>query len=207
MRDVLTSEHCFYGAIVEGIKILVGSIKLSQATQFSPEWWISYNKWAVVNGIDTQHYDNDIVVIRLLEEVRGETNARIAMLSYSFLPLRGTNVEIVGWGILNNRNMSDVLQIAATEILANDACGDRVTALDGDRVTFDSRYICTYTEPCILLQFGDSGGPLIHNNEVVGINIGTCPVLDVVIHPAKVNIHLATRYYKRFIQDIVYEYL
>lgn len=59
----------------------------------------------------------------------------------------------------------------------------------------------------IILYFfffqGDSGSPLLVNNEVVGINESVCPWPKVSRNSPSQNLHVAVSYYQGFIESAI----
>jgi V8-like Glu-specific endopeptidase len=65
-NDVLTSEHCMEGHHLTGIRVIVGSSYLNHGSVYYPEWWITYDQWAVYNGRTIEHEVNDIAILNVI---------------------------------------------------------------------------------------------------------------------------------------------
>jgi secreted trypsin-like serine protease len=64
-KDVLTAEHCLEHKEPEDVVVLVGTIDLSRGTKCYVKWWITYNQWALLDGINIEFQKNDLAIIRV----------------------------------------------------------------------------------------------------------------------------------------------
>ncbi|XP_011495561.1 PREDICTED: trypsin iota-like [Ceratosolen solmsi marchali] len=200
-QDVLTAEHCFANLELNVTEIIVGSSDLNEGIKYYPLWWITYNEWILQKNMHRQFKENDIAVIRLNTKVL-ET-IRLAILStLSTYDLYGLKVETAGWGKSNNDRSPRIMETVALRVLRIPECEHKIEKLRGQRIHIPTRVLCTVGEPYALLNHGDSGGPLLYNDTVIGINMSTCPKLRQQIHRGQVNLHVYINYYRDYIIDV-----
>ncbi|POM72325.1 Hypothetical protein PHPALM_10973 [Phytophthora palmivora] len=74
----------------------------------------------------------------------------------------------LGWGLVNNETYSDILQTVDVEIITNTKCAKLYA--DADEIsTVDDSVICAGTGNGKDTCNGDSGGPLLVNDVLVGV--------------------------------------
>jgi secreted trypsin-like serine protease len=64
-RDVMTASHCIEDEQRSSIKILIGHVDLREATEYFPQWWITFDEWAEEHEIESEYEVNDISIIRV----------------------------------------------------------------------------------------------------------------------------------------------
>jgi secreted trypsin-like serine protease len=64
-KDILTSAHCLQVRRKYGIVILVGSSHIQRTTRFYPEWWITFDQWAIQNSYERKYTNNDMAIIHV----------------------------------------------------------------------------------------------------------------------------------------------
>ncbi|XP_011493778.1 PREDICTED: uncharacterized protein LOC105369066 [Ceratosolen solmsi marchali] len=102
----------------------------------------------------------------------------------------GGNATIAGWGLSNNNTVSQILQTATTIILTKNDCETRISNIMEETASLDDIYMCSIADPYVLLNYGDSGGPVIYNGNIIAINKGTCPLRKNTVNTLEVNVHL-----------------
>jgi hypothetical protein len=65
-NDVLTSEHCLRNERLTRMYVMVGSSYLDSGTIYYPEWWQSYDQWAVFNNLEIVDDVNDIAFLNVI---------------------------------------------------------------------------------------------------------------------------------------------
>ncbi|XP_011495203.1 PREDICTED: uncharacterized protein LOC105360105 isoform X2 [Ceratosolen solmsi marchali] len=181
----------------------VGGYILDNGIRYYPIWWISYNQWmANTNQVHTDLF-NDILI------------ARIFGLPFTFdIPIsldyiHPDNVEessifnVVGCGRLEDERLPTILRTASLPILSNVMCINKLSNVVGAYIYLDNKYLCTYNNPYTLLHDGDSGGPLLHNGNIVGVSIAVCPNIQNINNSDQVNIHLSFYHYYSFINSLI----
>ncbi|XP_068958044.1 neutrophil elastase [Petaurus breviceps papuanus] len=154
-RFVMTAAHCLSGISPQRVQVVLGAHNLRRQERTQQRLRIQR---VFENGFNPQTLRNDIVILQL--EGAASTNANVQVAR---LPQQGQNVRVgsqclaMGWGRLgNNRNSPAQLQeLNVTTVTA----------------------LCPTTNLCTLVPrrragicFGDSGGPLICNGIVYGID-------------------------------------
>ncbi|XP_011500639.1 PREDICTED: trypsin theta-like [Ceratosolen solmsi marchali] len=176
-KDVLTSEHCLTSEYLARIHVLVGSSYLNRTVRHYPLWWTTYDQWAVYSFRDLEFPTNDIGILNLLEHVPDSLQpAHIAICTIT--SLYGAEVQVSGWGYIRNRESPNILQTATVTATKKEICELRASRIAGQNLVMDERTICSISNPYVLLTNGDSGGPLLHMNLIVGVNHGVSPLLS-----------------------------
>ncbi|XP_011500585.1 PREDICTED: chymotrypsin-1-like [Ceratosolen solmsi marchali] len=201
-KNILTAEHCLTNEVVNGLIIIVGSNDLESPSRYYPAWWISFNQWSKLPSSRTTIYSNDIAVINLSTIIRDRIPYGI--LSFlSYRELRNKDVVTVGWGEINNGSFPRLLHAVNLKVLTKTDCALRARALSGENFKINENLICTVGDPFALLMRGDSGGPLLYKNKIVGINTGTGPLPQQSFHPDKINVHCNLKHYNDFLLNII----
>ncbi|OWZ14560.1 hypothetical protein PHMEG_00011942 [Phytophthora megakarya] len=113
----------------------------------------------------------------------------------------GTIATALGWGLINNETFSDTLQTVDIEIITDAECIKRYVAVYEDTANnsiVDEWTMCAGTGNGKDSCSGDSGGPLLVNDVLVGI-VSTGPK-DCGILPAK---YTRVSRYLSFINDVI----
>ncbi|XP_026196356.1 complement factor D [Anabas testudineus] len=171
---VMTAAHCLPTG-PNGRKVVLGVHSLSEPEETKQTFDILelYNH----PQFSTTNYDNDIALIKLDRPF----NASEAVRAVEFLRTGGTNpdtgaeVETAGWGSTDNLgSRPDKLKEVVVEVMSSARC----KRSDYFGRKFTSNMICAHKvcpDPCnqpVKKEDscdGDSGGPLLFNNVVVGI--------------------------------------
>ncbi|XP_049644197.1 neutrophil elastase-like [Suncus etruscus] len=152
---VMSAAHCTNGMNIQGIQVVLGAHDLSQR---EPTRQVFRVQRIFENGYDPTTLQNDIVIIQLNGSAALNSNVGLAQLpAQNQGPRNGTRCLAMGWGRLGtNRPTPSVLQ-----------------ELDVNVVTSG----CRRTNVCTLVPrrragicFGDSGGPLLCNGVIQGID-------------------------------------
>ncbi|XP_011495230.1 PREDICTED: trypsin beta-like [Ceratosolen solmsi marchali] len=204
-RHVLTAAHCTEYKPKNEVQIIIGSIHLLQGTIYYPSWWITFNQWSEHRRKHLQFRVNDIAVTKLTSDVP-DTIIPATISALSNDDLYGHEVVVIGWGISNNHVASMTLQTVNLRVLSINDCKSKLRRLTGERIGFQGRNLCTAADPYALIQHGDSGGPLLYANTIVGVNKATIPFPDQPFHPEKLNVHTGIDFYRQFILYVINDY-
>ncbi|XP_011498310.1 PREDICTED: chymotrypsin-2-like [Ceratosolen solmsi marchali] len=199
---ILTCEHCFEEIESQPFRILAGSNSLIDATAFFPLFWISFDQWAVNEGEEIVYPENDIAMIKLIVAVPDECPTVTLATFSENEDLYGLWTVTAGWGQIKNDILPIILHKAIVKIITNENCENIIKALAGEECPVpEELYICTKNLPYTHLGEGDSGGPLLYENNLVGINKALCPDIDFSTY--QVNAHLSIHYYRTFIASTI----
>ncbi|XP_043836096.1 neutrophil elastase [Dromiciops gliroides] len=152
---VMTAAHCLSGMNPQRVQVVLGAHNLKRREPTQQRFQIQR---VFENGFNPQTLQNDIVILQLNR--RATINANVQVVQ---LPQQGQNLEAgtqclaMGWGQLgNNRNPPSKLQeLNVTTVTSRCPSHNLCTLVPRRRAG-----IC----------FGDSGGPLICNGVVYGID-------------------------------------
>ncbi|TDH71418.1 hypothetical protein CCR75_007917 [Bremia lactucae] len=109
---------------------------------------------------------HDVAVLKLETPSKLQPASLPTIDEYNYKP--GIIATVLGWGLINNDTVANDLQAVDIAVLSNKKCA-QLFANAKDRTTVDASVICAGTghgkDACV----GDSGGPLMINDVVVGI--------------------------------------
>jgi hypothetical protein len=67
--------------------------------------------------------------------------------------LYGVDVTLAGWGLSNNNSVAINLQVASTTTITKKDCENRLEAIMAVTISLDDIYICSISDPYILLNY------------------------------------------------------
>lgn len=164
-RWVLTAAHCTIWRGTVNTFVVVGSISLSSGG-------ISYNSSLIINHPDYDSFaiSSDVSVIKTVESMIFSSTVQSIRMASGYA--EGGLASIAsGWGQIKvDGYISEQLQFLQLDTLSWDACRvhHNSTGNHNDQFIFNST-LCTFTKEDEGICFGDSGGGLTYNNEVIGI--------------------------------------
>ncbi|CAM4727377.1 hypothetical protein PO909_019202 [Leuciscus waleckii] len=161
---IMSAAHCFQNGRASGVKAVLGAHSLSDAEDTKQTYdttVYSHPDFSISN------YDNDIALLKLEKPI----TESYAVKSVKFQREEGADpklsdvVETAGWGSLNNLGgRPDKLQELSITVMSRRDCGR------GDYYgsKFTSNMLCAAERRKDTCD-GDSGGPLLYKDVVVGI--------------------------------------
>lgn len=155
---VLTAAHCVYSGnqVISPslLSVLAGTVNLNQGG-------VRRNVRRIIPHERYGNFRNDVAVLELEQAFQLSSSIATIALRRSTVP-GGSTVIISGWGRLSNGGpLPSVLQYNRATALASRAC-----ALE---TGFSTGLICIKSPVNNGACNGDSGGPAVYNNEVVGV--------------------------------------
>ncbi|KAJ8687932.1 hypothetical protein QAD02_023727 [Eretmocerus hayati] len=207
-RHVLTVAHCFTEDQEKSlIKVSVRSMNLQKYDQFSIHEIITYTDWAAQHNRVLENDDNDIAILTLDRRVE-ELHVRPATISrLKNEDLEGKKVTIVSWAVSESVLVPKVIEFGSAYVLSASTCVKEVKSRTETEFLMDNTRLCTSARPYLIMTCGDSGGPMLLKDMIVGINKGICPSdhvdSEVIPKAHKVNIHMSVYYYRDFIHDVI----
>lgn len=166
---VLTAAHCVESSYVKkNLAVRVGSTYSNSGGELiKPDKIIVHPGW---NFQKTGQYDNDIALIKLASPVTIRTAHTIPLPSASLNILSGSDISVTGWGATDERNgtLPTVLQEVTVPYVQQEVCEKLYSHLTSK---ISKNMLCAgfvgigKKDSC----GGDSGGPAVYNNQVVGI--------------------------------------
>ncbi|XP_011495229.1 PREDICTED: chymotrypsin-2-like isoform X2 [Ceratosolen solmsi marchali] len=201
-KTVLTSAHCLATMKLDETVIVVGSTDLRRGRNFYPSFWLSYDRWISLKNKESQYSLNDIAIIKLATEVPGYIHP-VLLSTKPSIELYGLRVVTAGWGENRNGDINNFLEAVIVNVIPHRECENKIFRATGERISIGKNLLCTVANPYALLCRGDSGGPLLDNGKLIGINKGVCLYPEFRFHPDKINIHMSINHYKDFIVDVI----
>ncbi|XP_062140345.1 brachyurin [Drosophila sulfurigaster albostrigata] len=164
---VLTAGHCAYGR--DSLYLVFGTIELNDE---SAQSMTSTKLYVHPNYNDKMN--NDVALVQLPQPLTFTNNIQPITLVSSTQSVNtyvGTEATIAGFGLVDDEYLdySQVLQYAQVQVIANDKC----SAVFGTSVVLSST-MCAQGNAGSNMSTcsGDSGGPLIINNNGAWLQIG-----------------------------------
>ncbi|XP_011495116.1 PREDICTED: brachyurin-like [Ceratosolen solmsi marchali] len=198
-KFILTADHCFLNLPESGFQIHLGSINIYNGTTHFAQWWITYTQWTISKNKNRRYRDNDIAILKLIIDATQITPAVVSSVPHKNVV--GADAEIAGWGRRNNGEMAIIMETVKLKIISNKECSELGTMLQQKRFFVTHAEICSIAHPFAHLESGDSGGPLLIGDVIIGVNIGKCPDLNGTFNAEKANIHASVYFYRHFIVD------
>ncbi|KAJ8673041.1 hypothetical protein QAD02_004302 [Eretmocerus hayati] len=205
-RHVITAEHCLSDIkYLRSYRILMGSSDLQACKKYLIKSWITYDQWAESKRYHIEFARNDIAVVTLSEKVNDAPVKPATISIKKNEHLFGLSFQTAGWSESHGGQVGRFMQVANLNILNARKCIEIFKRLTGLIPSIFTAYLCTRTEPSIILSCGDSGGPVFYkdyfnNYKIVGINSGLCAEN---MAPDPLNIHVSIEYYRNFINDVM----
>ncbi|XP_011495546.1 PREDICTED: uncharacterized protein LOC105360353 [Ceratosolen solmsi marchali] len=174
---------------------------MTNAMRFYPIWWLSFEQWMSQLGRTNTRILNDILLIKIFGLTYDILPSTIAGFSTN-RNINGYQVQLVGCGLTNANRMPSILHTAVVNIVNIHRCLQIIADLSGEIYPVLEQIICSKGNPYTFLEYGDSGGPLFYQGNLMAINIAVCPKMDGGFHPDKLNIHISIEPYREFIHSI-----
>ncbi|XP_045501904.1 chymotrypsin-2-like [Colias croceus] len=160
---VLTAAHCTKDLQAEDITVLAGTNTISSGgSRYEVDQIVRHEKF------NRSSLANDIALLKTKNEFEfGPKIAPIALASKE-TPV-GTETTAVGWGVIRNRNeLPDDLQMLTMYTVSLDECKEAYKKWQY-KYPLSEDQICAQLRPGATTCSGDSGGPLIADDEIIGI--------------------------------------
>ncbi|XP_011493831.1 PREDICTED: chymotrypsin-1-like [Ceratosolen solmsi marchali] len=202
---ILTAEHCFDEIANVGFKVLVGSHNLYNSITYYPFWYITYDQWFNILSRPAPLRENDVALVKLMYNAPVQvTPSRLSSI-YSDNYLYGLSTQLAGWGETNNGRPSNLLLKGNVTVLSHEQCTHYISSMCGYYSSLPIVYLCTKSEPSVIVGRGDSGGPLLYQEQIIGITKGKAPSSYEAILPEfeKINVHISINFYRSFINEIL----
>ncbi|XP_073952290.1 chymotrypsin-1-like [Choristoneura fumiferana] len=158
-RHVVTAAHCVQGTEPQYIKIVVGTTNLDEGgKQYDVE------AIKIYNDFNFSERANDIAMLKI-SEAFNLNDIEIIKLDENYLNENDT-VILTGFGAVQvNGESSRLMHILDLTVFSQEICR---YAMRNSRAVLDNMF-CTFTRMGEGTCHGDSGGPLIKDNKLVGL--------------------------------------
>ncbi|CEG41779.1 serine protease trypsin-like protein [Plasmopara halstedii] len=165
---ILTAGHCMEIAMHDIYVSLGSKFSSGGGTQMSEMKRVvaAYRHPLYVLQPDIETVTHDVAVLKL-ESPSNLQPARLAASDGSDNK-PGQMATVLGWGRMDNETFADILQSADVEVITNDECTKQYTNAADDTIV-DESVLCAGHGKNVDSCYGDSGGPLIVDDAIVGI--------------------------------------
>ncbi|XP_011498390.1 PREDICTED: trypsin alpha-like [Ceratosolen solmsi marchali] len=206
-QHVITAAHCM-DVFSQSVSLVVyGSVDVRHGRRLPVAWWISYMQWSTSIGLDippSAYIYSDISVIKLTSEVDRRINpSNLSPMAQN--RLMGHTFVMAGCGEANHGMFPTNIERAEVTSISNRECEQRATEIQGWFVAISDSNFCSVADPFVLTSPGDSGGPLLHRNFIVAVNIGPYPDLHSNYHARQANYHVGIDHYRHYISVMLQE--
>ncbi|XP_011494529.1 PREDICTED: uncharacterized protein LOC105359601 [Ceratosolen solmsi marchali] len=106
---------------------------------------------------------------------------------------------MVGCGRSRINNVSPSLKVGIVKLMSRQECSSHLSDLLRRRYSISIGLMCSRNNPYVVMEPGDSGGPLFFQGSLIGLNVGLYPRPNEANTENKVNAHIATNKYSVFI--------
>ncbi|XP_018324135.1 trypsin 3A1-like [Agrilus planipennis] len=169
---ILTAGHCLVDANVINVTVLAGAERtFGDGVLIQAEELFIHPQYSEPPNTTDGGPDYDVGLIKLLQNLTfSDTIRSIRLINENQQIAPGTNATLVGWGLQSenvNDTYTDVLQAVSVPVIAQDRCRSMLN-LTEEYLT--ERMLCAgYDEGGKDSCSGDSGGPMVANNTLIGI--------------------------------------
>ncbi|XP_037943231.1 trypsin beta-like, partial [Teleopsis dalmanni] len=150
---VLTAAHCVSDSTVSQIQVRGGTTNLNSGGVVRSVTRIVRSKL-----YNTNNYNMDIAMLHLTSALTGTNITPIALGTTALAD--NVVVKVWGWGIDNSGSQSKVLRVVDIKTTSRSSCSRYYSLTSSNFCAFTSGKDACY---------GDSGGPLTHNNKLYGL--------------------------------------
>ncbi|XP_011504762.1 PREDICTED: chymotrypsin-2-like [Ceratosolen solmsi marchali] len=194
-QHILTAAHCLIHDYVNRVTVHVGAVNATEigSTYTIKQFIVHPDFTGVSAGNNGLHNDISVVIINGI--IQMNTLQQLINLPTRRITI-GENVTLCGWGLTSYPSEILPYKIQHTEVKIM----DRYECTLYYEFYLAADQMCTYREnvgACI----GDSGGPVVRNNEIVGIISFSKPCATMAP-----DIHTDVFIHKSFILDIFTSY-
>ncbi|XP_055618629.1 mite allergen Der f 3-like isoform X3 [Toxorhynchites rutilus septentrionalis] len=162
-RFLLTAAHCFKEGAPKAVLLGTNDATDSGADRYEIARVLRHDRYS------RETRQNDIALIELKTPIRMNSHIQPVCLHTDLIDLpTTTNMTVMGWGIDNTDESSNLLLKGAVNPILRSACQSRFDAAE-TKITLTANQMCalggkdasdTATDTCS----GDSGGPLVVNH-------------------------------------------
>ncbi|KAH8246979.1 hypothetical protein KR032_006103, partial [Drosophila birchii] len=194
-RHLITAAHCFENMDQADFHVVAG-----MTPEFRSHNRSEYKKNGMVEvrlhpNFNKTEFIGDIAVIKTQYPLRGPTIGYAKLCGFPLYD--GDKIKVAGWGttgMSRSPGERNYLQTMEIYIVGHDKCEKKLGRKMPPNV------LCAGRSNHRTLCNGDSGGPLLWQDEVCGIGTWTWKCGD---NEQKPNVFMSIRYYAKFIKDTI----
>ncbi|KAM8704780.1 hypothetical protein ACLKA7_009266 [Drosophila subpalustris] len=191
-RWILTAGHCVSGWPADRLQVAMGSIRYTQpgAVHYPSAIYMHCN-------YDLPKYHNDIALLKLNESIVYDALTQPVTLATESCPVGTPGIVFTGWGTQSVAGtMPTLMQRVLQSHISRQDCESRFS--DFADVELGPGHLCALREVNVGACHGDTGGPLVHNGNLIGI-------LDFLVPCATgvPDVFMDVRYYRDWMRQVM----
>ncbi|XP_064553137.1 chymotrypsin-2 [Drosophila montana] len=188
----LTAGHCVSGWPADRLRVAVGTIRYTQpgALHYPSAIYVHCN-------YDQPKYHNDIALLRLNESIRYDALTQPVALAHASWPVGTAELLFTGWGTQSaGGSTPTLLQRVQQQHITRQECETRLAAYED--LQLGACHVCAFRAQNIGACHGDTGGPLVHNGQLIGILNFMVPCAQGVP-----DVFMDARYYREWMRRVM----
>ncbi|XP_055551796.1 chymotrypsin-2-like [Wyeomyia smithii] len=162
-RWVVTAGACVMGLTTQDLLVFVGSNRLTEGGITSP-----VSRIVMHPNFNVNVYANDVAVVQVVNTLLFSESIQPIAMRQAYVEAE-RNATIAGFGrqSISDSSTADQLRFLTVEIITQSQCQDTFSDPYTERLADNT--MCSLSPAGQGSCLGDAGGPLIYNDELVGI--------------------------------------
>ncbi|KAH8312025.1 hypothetical protein KR044_009042 [Drosophila immigrans] len=191
-RWILTAGHCVSGWPADRLQVAMGSIRITEpgAIHYPSAIYLHCNYAA-------PKYHNDIALLQLNESIVYDALTQPVPVATEFTPVGTSRIVFTGWGSQSAAGSTpNYMQRVHQNRISREDCDARLSEYDD--VQLGPGHLCALRQVNVGACHGDTGGPLVHDGQLIG-------VLNFLVPCAKgvPDVFMDVRYYTDWMRQVM----
>ncbi|KAH8388436.1 hypothetical protein KR093_006173 [Drosophila rubida] len=191
-RWILTAGHCVSGWPANRLQVAVGSIRYTEpgAVYYPSSIHLHCN-------YDAPKYHNDIALLQLNASIVYDALTQPVAVATEFTPVGTSRLIFTGWGTQSAAGSTPTLmQLVHQNRISREDCASRLSNYDD--VLLGPCHLCAFRQLNVGACHGDTGGPLVHDGQLIAI-------LNFMVPCAKgvPDVFMDVRYYTDWMRQVM----
>ncbi|EDV90655.1 chymotrypsin-2 [Drosophila grimshawi] len=191
-RWILTAGHCVGGWPADRLRVVVGTLRYTEpgAVHYLSAIYMHCN-------YDQPKYHNDIALLQLNESIIFDAFTQPLPIAKDPWPEGTADLVFTGWGTQSAGGTTPTrLQRVKQQHITRQDCESRLA--DYKDVQLDACHVCAFRQMNVGGCHGDTGGPLVYNDQLIGILNFVVPCAQGVP-----DVFMDMRYYREWIRRVI----
>ncbi|XP_062124583.1 chymotrypsin-2 [Drosophila sulfurigaster albostrigata] len=191
-RWILTAGHCVRGWPADRLQVAVGTLRYTQpgAVYYPSAIYLHCN-------YDSPKYHNDIALLQLNETIVYDELTQPVPVATEFTPVGTSQIVFTGWGTQSVSGTNPtIMQRVHQNRISGVECATRLSLYDD--VELGPCHLCALRQVNVGACHGDTGGPLVHDGQLIGILNFVVPCATGVP-----DVFMDVRYYTDWMRQVM----